>query len=575
MAEEIRTELVADATKHTAGVNRAKKDAQEFGQQWDKTAKQQVASSASVRTSTDQQARAFEGLARESKGLAGDLASLSRGGGDLGQKMASASFSVGQLGEAVGNLGGRQIGPLIGNLGIIGTMVASTVVAFRALADAAGANEIEFAQTTEEITKATKALEAFEAQTLAAQKAIAAGEAKREQAAIGGVGSGEDVDLADLDRRNAAAASRKRQAQFQDVIAGRTKVAPKAAKDGGGGGGGFDRAAFDEKERQAAIASADKLTADLIKNEEKQRAAIANLDKIAADNKKALADVAAAEDDRARAARIAKAKAEIAEIDNARAASAAANANFAAAAGVKEGGAGMTLGMALFGQDDPHGNQTLDATNNMAIAVATVGDAAASAAEQLAAVAIGTVMEAAIGPSVKYVETQEQLTRGMFKTEQAFKNAQKAQKGAAAAEKASQLTTGETLKVAVRDTLKAIAIKAALEGAFKLAAAIFPPNPALASSGAALLAVAAAAGGAAAAIGPVTKTRPGGGGVPRDQASATGGGVGVGAKEGPVTQTVNVTVYTLPGTEANGVYEGIERGMNRARRERGKKELAA
>ena len=568
MAEEIRTELVADATKHTAGVNRAKKDAQEFGQQWDKTAKQQVASSASVRTSTDQQARAFEGLARESKGLAGDLASLSRGGGDLGQKMASASFSVGQLGEAVGNLGGRQIGPLIGNLGIIGTMVASTVVAFRALADAAGANEIEFAQTTEEITKATKALEAFEAQTLAAQKAIAAGEAKREQAAIGGVGSGEDVDLADLDRRNAAAASRKRQAQFQDVIAGRTKVAPKAAKDGGGGGGGFDRAAFDEKERQAAIASADKLTADLIKNEEKQRAAIANLDKLAADNKKALADVAAAEDTRRREASRAEYERFMEDqkrIDMQRMADTqAAMATFGLSM------TSMDIGARIFGPD------FADKMSGSAIAVTTAITAIQDAGRQLLEANIGLAMEMALGPSVKYVEVQEQLTRSMFKTDAAFKNAQKAQKGAAAAEKARQLSSGEAFKATTRDTLKSIATSATVEAALALAKAIWPPATTgqYLAQAAAFAGVAALAGGAAAAIGPVTKSVPGKGGAPRD-ASATGGGVGVGAKEGPVTQTVNVTVYTLPGTEANGVYEGIERGMNRARRERGKKELAA
>ena len=545
MAEEIRTELVADPTKHTAGVNQAKKDAQDFGKQWDTTAKQVQQTSSGASQSMGQ-------VASSARGAASQIAILAKGGGDLENAIAGTSFQLGQMGNALGNMGGAaggamsKIAGVAGSLGLYGAVAAATygVAKDLGLAIHDMFNEGDRARS-EAVTKSVRELGAvMEKTTLLARDAD-----------FGAV----DTSGAEPDWAKKAAPKGK----------GRGAIARASAPPA------FDRAAFDEKERQAAIASADKLTADLIKNEEKQRAAIANLDKIAADNKKALADVAAAEDDRARAARIAKAKAEIAEIDNARAASAAANANFAAAAGVKEGGAGMTLGMALFGQDDPHGNQTLDATNNMAIAVATVGDAAASAAEQLAAVAIGTVMEAAIGPSVKYVETQEQLTRGMFKTEQAFKNAQKAQKGAAAAEKASQLTTGETLKVAVRDTLKAIAIKAALEGAFKLAAAIFPPNPALASSGAALLAVAAAAGGAAAAIGPVTKTRPGGGGVPRDQASATGGGVGVGAKEGPVTQTVNVTVYTLPGTEANGVYEGIERGMNRARRERGKKELAA
>jgi hypothetical protein len=196
-----------------------------------------------------------------------------------------------------------------------------------------------------------------------------------------------------------------------------------------------------------------------------------------------------------------------------------------------------------------------------AVAIGTSAAATTiSAAMAGAAQGVGQAFGQMIGSSVRYTH---------------------ANKDAAKAAKALQLSTAQTVQVAVRETLKGVAQQAAVEAIFNTAKGIAASfvNPAAAgtffAAAAMFAATAALAGAGAAAIGPVRKTIPDAGRGGAREASATGGGVGVGAKEGAVTQTVNVTVYTLPGTEANAVYEGVERGMNRARRERGKKELPA
>jgi hypothetical protein len=588
MAEEIRTEIVADPTKHTAGVNQAKKDAQEFGAQWDKTAQQQQSANNKI-------SKSREGLLREGMGLSRSMGDLAKGSGDLSQNLGNVSFDLSQVGEKMKDMGGKT-GALGGSLQGLATKIAGVGIAWQvgtkigevansfevvregaesaagsmvelanwitgghidALADAVAGNN-RVSKSTEDWTTNLGELDS----ALAAHaQLLAAVTGQTGETEMGG-GTVADRPAAPTSKTGRSAdyvgtgewARDRQQQRTQDEA--KAKAAVSRMK------------AFEEKERQDAMAGADKLTADLLKREDKERAAIANLDKLAADNKKALADMAAAEDTRRREASRAEYERFMEaqkRIDEKRIADTqAAMATFGLSM------TSMQLGAQIFGPDFAEKMSAAE------IAVTTAITSVQDAGRQLLEANIGLAMEQALGPSVQYVQVQEQLTRSMFKTDAAFKSAQKAQKDAAKAEKARQLSTGEAFKATTRDVLKNVATTAAVESAMALAKAIFPPatTAMYLAQAAAFAGVAALAGGAAAAIGPVTKRVPAAS-RSSDASETRGGGVGVGAKEGPVTQTVNVTVYTLPGTEANGIYEGIERGMNRARRERGRRELPA
>lgn len=207
--------------------------------------------------------------------------------------------------------------------------------------------------------------------------------------------------------------------------------------------------------------------------------------------------------------------------------------------------------------------------------IATLADATRDTGMAIIEANIGAAIEHSLGPSVRVIKASaEESANALGLVGEKRAEYIKQQKHAEKAEKAMQLSMGETLKAATRDALKAIATKAAIEGAFKIASAIFPPNPALAASGAALLGVAAAAGAAAAAIGPVRKKA-----LPplpssNEERADTRGNVGAGAREGASgAQTFNNYFYMLPGTDERRIGREVENTMNRSRRSEGKRQL--